>query len=334
MLTFLGDILYVISQSLLIPDIVLLLLLIAYAVFSIGSILVELVTERRHFKVVMPQFLDDLTASNEAAIPAIIEESGLLRRQKNALQTVFDHRNLPGDALIALVRRMANQEESHYDRIIGRNNTAAKVAPMFGLVGTLVPLGPGIQALGQGDTTALSSSLLVAFDTTVAGLVVAAVCLIIAKIRQGWYDNYMSALDSSFATMVQKIEDSRAPRQTIKKTTRRRVVADPYADQSPFDAPLGNPLGASSLMQQPPYATYPPAQEAVPMASVVTGYEAQPQPAYGQHAATSQPMPGQQTYSSSGMPLNPDYDAFLGNQNARNARGDQGQVPGQYPTRS
>lgn len=51
----------------------------------------------------------------------------------------------------------------------------AKLGPMFGLLGTLIPLGPGIVALGQGDTVTLSESMNVAFDTTIAGVISAAV---------------------------------------------------------------------------------------------------------------------------------------------------------------
>ena len=49
----------------------------------------------------------------------------------------------------------------------------------------------------QGGTLTLSASLLVAFDTTVAGLVVGLVTYTITKVRQRWYDNYMSALEAS-----------------------------------------------------------------------------------------------------------------------------------------
>lgn len=211
MQTFLSDILHVVSQALLVPDIILLLLLIGYALFCIGSVLVEYFTEHRHFSVVMPRFLADLTEADEDLVPSVVDGSGLLRRQKEALNTVYEYRGLPGDALVALVRRLMNEEESYYERITDRNSMAARVAPMLGLMGTLIPLGPGIQALGQANTELLSSSLLVAFDTTVAGLVTAAVCLIIGKVRDRWYNNYLSALDSAMATMLQKIEDSRVP---------------------------------------------------------------------------------------------------------------------------
>lgn len=55
---------------------------------------------------------------------------------------------------------------------------------MLGLLGTLIPLGPGIIALGQGDTQTLSTSLLTAFDTTIAGLCAAAVCLVVTTLQQ------------------------------------------------------------------------------------------------------------------------------------------------------
>ena len=52
-----SDVLHVITQGLLVPDIVLLIAFIAYALFCIGSVLVEFFTERKHFKLVIPQFL-------------------------------------------------------------------------------------------------------------------------------------------------------------------------------------------------------------------------------------------------------------------------------------
>ena len=207
--TYLSDILHVVSQALLIPVIIALLLFIAYALYSIGSIISEYFNERRHFKVVMPKFLAALMAAKQDEVPKVIEESGLLRRQKTALLTAYDYRMLPGDALIALIKRLVSEEESRYDRIRARNNMAARISPMIGLMGTLIPLGPGIEALGRADTAALSSSLLIAFDTTVAGLVVAAICLAVGKIRGNWYDNYLSALDAAMATMLEKIEDMR-----------------------------------------------------------------------------------------------------------------------------
>ena len=234
--TYLSDVLHAVSQALLAPDIIMLLAFIAYALFCIGSVIAENFSERRHFNVAMPQFLADLMAAKEDEIPGVIERSGLLNRQKSALLTVYDYRILPGDALVALIKRLVNEEESRYDRIAGRNNTAARVSPMLGLMGTLIPLGPGIQALGKANAEVLSTSLLIAFDTTVAGLVVAAVCLVIGKIRGNWYGNYMSALDSAMATMLQKIEDMR--------NEGKIQIKEPSNYAFLFESTIGKPKGS------------------------------------------------------------------------------------------
>lgn len=216
--SYLADILHAISQVLLAPVIVLLLALIAYALFSIGSVVMEYFTERRYFTVTMPKFLANLMDAEQSEIPDIIMRSGLITRQNVALLTVYDYRMLHDDALIALIKRLIGKEEARYDRIRARNNVVARVAPMIGLMGTLIPLGPGIEALGRADTAALSSSLLVAFDTTVAGLIVAAVCLVIGKIRASWYEDYMLALDSAMATLCQKIEEMHANGEITETT--------------------------------------------------------------------------------------------------------------------
>ena len=80
----------------------------------------------------------------------------------------------------------------------------AKIGPMLGLMGTLIPLGPGIIALGQGDTFTLSNSLLIAFDTTVAGLVCALIALVISTIRKIWYRNDMSILETLMECILEE----------------------------------------------------------------------------------------------------------------------------------
>ena len=260
--SYLSDILHVVAQWLLVPDIILLLLLIAYALFCIGSVIAELFTERRHFKVVMPKFLSALMEADPEDVPTVVKKSGLLSRQKKALLTVFKHRDLPGDALVALVKREVAQEEARYDHITGRNATAARVAPMLGLVGTLIPLGPGIEALGRADTAALSSSLLVAFDTTVAGLVAAAVCLVVGKIRSNWYEDYLSALDASMATILEKIEcmrDDEQPAKTDSSNDEQKLAfeqapdfAFDYSDELEADDAIAPDI-ASDIAPDPEY---------------------------------------------------------------------------------
>ena len=198
-----------ISQSLLLPVVVLLICFVLYALWCIGSILMEYTTERRNYKIQMPPFLAALSAAKPDEVAGIIARSGLLKRQKSALLIHWDYRCLRRETHVALSKRLIANEDERYRSITGRTDSAAKVAPMFGLMGTLIPLGPGIVALGRSDLTTLSSSLGIAFDTTVCGLITAAVCLVVSRIRKKWYESYMVSLESAMTTVLEIVDDMR-----------------------------------------------------------------------------------------------------------------------------
>ena len=61
-------------------------------------------------------------------------------------------------------------------------------------------------ALGEGNTALLSQSLLIAFDTTSAGVLIAAVALVIAQIRRQWYRNYAQVLESLMEVILDKMK--------------------------------------------------------------------------------------------------------------------------------
>ena len=78
-------------------------------------------------------------------------------------------------------------------------------ATLGGLLGTLIPLGPGIVALGQGDTVTLSESMNVAFDTTIAGVISAAVASVISHIRKRWYNDDMVSLETLMEAVLEEV---------------------------------------------------------------------------------------------------------------------------------
>ena len=207
--TYFSDILHGIAQVLLLPAVIALLVLTVYAIWCFGSVIVEWVTERRHYHVTMPGFLDEITEASPDELPRVIADSGLLGSQKRALLTLWDYRSLPVDTHVALAKRLIEEREDYHHKILQRTQIVSKIAPMLGLMGTLIPLGPGLISLGQGDTLTLSASLLVAFDTTVAGLVIALVTYVITKVRQRWYDNYMSALEAACTAILEKVDAQR-----------------------------------------------------------------------------------------------------------------------------
>lgn len=184
------------------PVIIILLVFIALAVIMAGTLIAELFTERIRMKAKMPKLADDL---KEGARPLeeIIKDSGLLKRQKKALTELISHPDITPAMRESLAVRLLEEEKSHYSIIVMITDLIARLAPMFGLLGTLIPLGPGIIALGRGDTYTLSTSLLTAFDTTAAGLLAAAAAFLISAIHKKWYANYMSALEMSMECILE-----------------------------------------------------------------------------------------------------------------------------------
>jgi hypothetical protein len=122
------------------------------------------------------------------------------------LQTLIAYGYLPEEARVALAKRVLSDAEQHYTQVVSRTDTVARISPMFGLMATLIPLGPGVVALGQGDVASLSSSLEIAFDGTVIGLIVGAVCVVVSRYRKGWYEDYMVTMEAAASTILEKAQ--------------------------------------------------------------------------------------------------------------------------------
>ena len=208
----LDQIMYTIAQTLEVPDIVVLLILVVVSIVLVGTLIAEYFTEHRLLKVKLPELFDELN-SGEVSVEECIRTSGLLKRQKRALIELTRHPDLTDIMRESLAVRLITEEQDHYDRIVKISDLIARLGPIFGLLGTLIPLGPGIVAMGQGDTYTLSRSLLTAFDTTILGLISAAVAMVVSMIRRGWYGNYMSALEAVMECVleVEKADEGQAP---------------------------------------------------------------------------------------------------------------------------
>ncbi|MEO0882646.1 MAG: MotA/TolQ/ExbB proton channel family protein [Pseudomonadota bacterium] len=82
---------------------------------------------------------------------------------------------------------------------ITRVDIIARISPILGLMGTLIPLGPGISAMGNGDFATLASAITTAFDTTVLGLLIGVLAMLIGRFRRGAYDAALTELEAKNA---------------------------------------------------------------------------------------------------------------------------------------
>lgn len=71
-----------------------------------------------------------------------------------------------------------------------------RVAPMMGLVATMVPMGPALKSLADGNVQGISENLVIAFSAVIFGLITASITFWIAAVRKRWMSTELNDLKS------------------------------------------------------------------------------------------------------------------------------------------
>lgn len=185
------QILHTAGQAIRIPCNIVLIILMIITVVQVGHVIVESGFEIRHGRVDSIALSKELYGKEADEQLKLIMESGLNRQEKDMLRELISAGSMNGDMRQAVAERLLEKQEARYGKILHVTELVAKLGPMFGLLGTLIPLGPGIVALGTGDVETLSVSMEMAFDTTIAGVISAAVCSVLTGVRKRWYNRNM-----------------------------------------------------------------------------------------------------------------------------------------------
>jgi biopolymer transport protein ExbB/TolQ len=198
----------VVSQSLQIPVIVFLLLFALYAVITVGG----LISEYSSRKKVPVRLIKDLIfaisrTKDISEIETIVKNAQIPKNQKRVLVNIARSSELKKDSREAFAEKLIENEEDIIEKKLQTTDIITKIGPTLGLMGTLIPMGPGLAALGSGDVTTLSNAIIVAFDTTVVGIGAGAVAYVVSKIRRRWYEQYLSNLDALSKAVLDRLNE-------------------------------------------------------------------------------------------------------------------------------
>lgn len=194
---FLTGSLDVISQSLTIPVLVILLVIVIISIISLGGIIAEYTSRKKVSVGTIRDLIYDINAADsQENLKSVISSAKIPKSQKKVLIEIASSESLGDSSREALARKLFEYEEEKTESQLQKTDIITKIGPTLGLMGTLIPMGPGLAALGAGDINTLASSLTVAFNTTIVGIGSGALCYFIGKIRSGWYDKYLSDLDA------------------------------------------------------------------------------------------------------------------------------------------
>jgi biopolymer transport protein ExbB/TolQ len=86
----------------------------------------------------------------------------------------------------------------------------SRLAPMLGLIATMVPMGPALKSLADGNIQGISDNLIIAFSSVIFGLVIASITFWIASVKKRWLAEELVALtpllqQTPMTPIIQKI---------------------------------------------------------------------------------------------------------------------------------
>jgi biopolymer transport protein ExbB/TolQ len=98
--------------------------------------------------------------------------------------------NPRGYPLIAWARDQAAINDDDLDvkahKLLELPRIATRVAPMLGLVATMIPMGPALKGLSDGNLAQVSDNLVVAFSAVILALIAASITYWIVSVQRGW----------------------------------------------------------------------------------------------------------------------------------------------------
>lgn len=174
----LKSLIYIIASSLLYPVLFLLVFLSAWIVVQSGGLVAEWL-ERVRLNPLSPKDVpekgSDLSCMSHRVRSYLKDLDRVLSRRGETVQPL-DIENL--------LRERIHHARHRLDRV----RMVVRIGPSLGLIGTLIPMGTGLAALGQGDLSRLSSDLVIAFTTTVVGLAVGIVAYVFYTLQRRWVE--------------------------------------------------------------------------------------------------------------------------------------------------
>ncbi len=172
------NILYWISTGLLIPVIALLLFGFIRSLMLLGGFF-GMYINRLKYENKQQEFIDQIEHTDIVTdVHQQLKGNKLFNTHvKRLLITKEDH----------IIDHILSDFELASEKDLSNSKSLAKLGPMIGLMGTLIPMGPALVGLAQGDIASMAQNMQVAFSTTVVGLFAGAIGYVTQLVKQRWY---------------------------------------------------------------------------------------------------------------------------------------------------
>ncbi len=86
-----------------------------------------------------------------------------------------------------------------------KQRIVTRIAPMLGLVATMIPMGPALKALADGNIQGISENLVIAFAAVIFGLMTASITFWTASVKKRWFVSELNDLQTYLTKKEVKI---------------------------------------------------------------------------------------------------------------------------------
>ena len=187
------------SNALKEPVHVVALLLLAILAFELGRIGMEAWRRVRPSAPPLEQLASQAMSHHERADELARKAPGPL-----AERAVLGLADAANDGGREAIENALASYELQIQRRLDRTRVLVRAGPAVGLMGTLIPLAPGLAALGKGNYTQLASDLQVAFAATVIGILVGTGAFTLTLLRTRIYTEDLASLERAVAAREPK----------------------------------------------------------------------------------------------------------------------------------
>lgn len=205
-LAILDSSLTAITQALQIPVIILLIAFLIFAVYTLAKLLSQYLSRKKvPVNLIKEMIYGIYDADSADDIKTIVNNADIQKSQKKILVELAESEHLGKKSRETLARRLIDNEEDKIAQYLNKTDIVTRIGPTLGLMGTLIPMGPGLAALGTGDVATLASAITIAFNTTVIGIGSGAIGYFASKIRRRWFGEYLANLDALMDAILDNI---------------------------------------------------------------------------------------------------------------------------------
>lgn len=185
MLAFIENLMADVSELFIAPVILAILIMFIYALFALGRFTSQTLIRRKNSISYFKQTKEDET------------------------------QQVPGYEIHNYFVENPNASEDELEVVALKNletlRIVTRLSPMLGLIATMIPMGPALKSLADGNIQGISENLIIAFAAVIWGLVVSTLTFWPATVKKRWYADEL--------INIRKIKEHHASKTTVNLDT-------------------------------------------------------------------------------------------------------------------